>query len=208
VTTTNDDQKKEAINQRTSELLQAFTEGKLILHLPTKRTVVDLQYHPYNVKEIFATLQGEESLGLRPLPTLEFGVSYGKRPYKARSAATPTTSSAPFRKADAGKPRPTLLPAKALQSVIEVLEFGAEEYGRDNWRIVDDPNRFLDAALRHLLAVRIGGLKVIDKKSGLPHIDHAACNLLFLSEIVREDYDAEVARAKAKLTSTMTDKKQ
>ena len=114
----------------------------------------------------------------------------------------------PFRKADAGKPRPTLLPAKALQNIVEVLEFGAEKYGRDNWRNVDDPQRYLDAALRHLSAMQIEGLRTVDKESGLPHIDHAACCLLFLSEIFREDWDAEVARAKAKLTSTMTDKKQ
>lgn len=88
-----------------------------------------------------------------------------------------------FRKADAGKPRPSLLPAKALHDVVAVLEHGAQKYGVDNWRNVDDKRRYLDAALRHLMAVMEGGLDEEDGDSGLPHLAHAACSLLFLLEL-------------------------
>ena len=42
------------------------------------------------------------------------------------------------RKADAGKPRWSLLPWNALGAVVSVLEFGARKYAPGNWRHVPD----------------------------------------------------------------------
>lgn len=87
----------------------------------------------------------------------------------------------PFVKHDDGKPQHSLLPVAALEQVTKVLMHGAAKYGRDNWRRCDDAKRYEDAALRHLFA-HVGG-EVTDAESGLPHLAHAACCVLFLLEM-------------------------
>lgn len=83
------------------------------------------------------------------------------------------------RKADAGKPRPSLLPWRAIQQIVAVLEFGAAKYGADNWqRVPEARQRYFDAAMRHLLAWWDG--ERMDAESGLPHLAHAGCCILFL----------------------------
>ena len=85
------------------------------------------------------------------------------------------------RKDDAGKLRYTLLPLDALESVVRVLEHGAAKYGVGNWRHVPDlQQRYVDATLRHVLAHQRG--ETTDPESGLPHLAHAVCSLLFLLE--------------------------
>lgn len=83
------------------------------------------------------------------------------------------------KKADAGKPDWTLLPWKALTEVIRVLEFGAGKYGRNNWQqVADSKRRYTAAAFRHLSAYADGETR--DPESGLHHLGHAACCVLFL----------------------------
>lgn len=85
-------------------------------------------------------------------------------------------------KLDAGKPRWDLLPFRALDEVAKVLEFGARKYAPDNWRKVDGWRwRYLGAALRHLAAFGTG--ERLDRESGLHHLAHAACCVLFLLEL-------------------------
>jgi hypothetical protein len=82
-------------------------------------------------------------------------------------------------KRDRGKPRWSLLPWGALASVVGVLEYGASKYDVDNWKRVENPRqRYFDAAMRHLLAWHMG--EVHDPESGLPHLAHAVCCVLFL----------------------------
>lgn len=82
-------------------------------------------------------------------------------------------------KYDGAKPRFSLLPLGPLGDVVSVLEYGARKYAEDNWQKVSNPRtRYFDAAMRHLLAWR-GGER-LDPESGLPHLAHAACSLLFL----------------------------
>ena len=83
------------------------------------------------------------------------------------------------RKSDAGKPRLSLLPWRAVQQIVAVLEFGAAKYGADNWqRVPGARQRYFDAAMRHLLAWWDG--ERLDAESGLPHLAHAGCCILFL----------------------------
>jgi hypothetical protein len=90
----------------------------------------------------------------------------------------PPTSPA-GRKFDSAKPDPTLLPPRALLSVVRVLTKGAEKYDRDNWQIVPGARtRYLAAALRHVLAYMSG--EKIDPELGENHLACAACSLLFL----------------------------
>lgn len=84
------------------------------------------------------------------------------------------------RKDDDGKVKMHLLPWAALIQVAKVLMFGEKKYGRDNWREVEHWNdRYISAALRHIAAWESG--ETADPDSGLPHVAHAACSLLFVA---------------------------
>lgn len=91
-----------------------------------------------------------------------------------------------FRKHDSGKAPLALLPFDSLEPVARVLKFGAEKYGRDNWRNMqpEDRDRLLSAALRHIGAVARG--EDDDPETALPHLAHAVCSLLFLLAPARE----------------------
>ena len=83
------------------------------------------------------------------------------------------------KKFDSGKLDYTLMPWKALDWVVKVLEFGAVKYGVDNWKLVPNARRrYTAAAYRHLNAIVEG--EWLDKESGLPHAAHATCCLLFI----------------------------
>lgn len=85
-------------------------------------------------------------------------------------------------KLDAGKTRLDLLPPVAIEQVGRVLTFGAAKYAPDNWRKVDGWRwRYAAAALRHMFAWLRG--ERLDQESGLPHLAHAGCCLLFLVEL-------------------------
>lgn len=81
-------------------------------------------------------------------------------------------------KHDALKVRLDLLPADALGEVGKVLTFGAAKYGERNWEAGMAWQRLYGAALRHLFAWQRGEDR--DAETGLPHLAHAACCVLFL----------------------------
>ena len=86
-------------------------------------------------------------------------------------------------KADAGKPKLSLVPTGIIYAIARVREYGNKKYGSpDNWKNVE-AQRYVDAAYRHLLQVVKNGLDSVDEESGLRHIDHCACNLAFLIEL-------------------------
>ena len=85
-------------------------------------------------------------------------------------------------KYDDGKLLLNLLPPYAEEKIAEVLTFGANKYEPDGWRYVEKAEeRYLAACMRHILAYR-KGLKQ-DDESGLSHLAHAACCLMFLLEL-------------------------
>lgn len=89
-------------------------------------------------------------------------------------------------KHDSGKPRWTLFPLLAVTRIVDVLEFGAAKYGVDNWRHVDElRDRYIDAVYRHIAAWRSGETR--DPDSGLPHLAHAICSLVFILTIDEEE---------------------
>ena len=83
-------------------------------------------------------------------------------------------------KHDQGKPRMDLLSGLALEEVAKVLTFGAVKYGEHNWRGGIVFSRLIAAAMRHLFAYARGESK--DPETGLSHIAHAMCCLMFLLE--------------------------
>ena len=100
-------------------------------------------------------------------------------PFVSLEDAPPVTGQ----KFDTGKPIIGAIPPHAELAVARVMTFGAQKYARDNWRKIDDiPTRYMDAALRHLNAVRRG--ETVDPESGEHHLAHAACCILFMLDVV------------------------
>lgn len=83
------------------------------------------------------------------------------------------------KKLDQGKLMWDLLPYDAVEQIVDILTFGAEKYGADSWKTVDDAkNRYFAALMRHLVEYKKGNL--IDDESGKSHLAHAATNAIFL----------------------------
>ncbi len=86
-----------------------------------------------------------------------------------------------FVKKDKGKLQWSMLPFEQMEDVVKVLMNGAEKYSRDNWQKCDDPNRYVDALFRHIVAYQNGEKNDTGEGGdGLPHLAHAVCNCLFL----------------------------
>jgi hypothetical protein len=95
-----------------------------------------------------------------------------------KDSQTATTGG---RKFDGGKPQYGLLPPLALKATVDVLTFGAQKYEPDNWKFVpDSKRRYFDALQRHLWQWKEG--EEIDQESGMHHLAHAMCCLMFLYE--------------------------
>lgn len=73
--------------------------------------------------------------------------------------------------------RADLLPFTALLSISRVLKTGADKYGPDNWRKIDQDDH-LNHALVHIMAWLAG-----DRQDD--HLSHAACRMLFAMETER-----------------------
>lgn len=85
-------------------------------------------------------------------------------------------------KADAGKPRLTLVPRKITYAIAAIREYGVGKYGDSgSWKTVDK-ERYRNAAYRHFLAY-LDDPAGVDAESGLPHLWHLACNVAFLIEL-------------------------
>lgn len=81
-------------------------------------------------------------------------------------------------KADQGKLQWNLVPLEYLEGMVRVLMHGASKYSKHQWRRGMPWTQPYEALLRHLVAWQAG--EDIDPESGLPHLDHAMCELLFL----------------------------
>lgn len=69
--------------------------------------------------------------------------------------------------------------AVALTAVSAVLSYGAQKYKVDSWQTVPEGRRrYEDAYYRHQMARQMG--EVYDEESGLPHMAHELCNLMFM----------------------------
>ena len=96
-------------------------------------------------------------------------------------------------KYDGEKPMMQLLPPNALVEVAKVLTFGAKKYSPGNWKYVDNlQERYTGAALRHIFAIMAG--ENTDDDSGLHHLAHAICCLLFKLEDEIEKGKSERSR--------------
>jgi hypothetical protein len=83
-------------------------------------------------------------------------------------------------KHDQDKAPMSLLSREALEQTAQVLAFGKQKYAAHNWRNGFEWSRPLSAALRHILAFQDGEDR--DPESGLSHLAHAMCCIMFLLE--------------------------
>lgn len=103
---------------------------------------------------------------------IEFETVFGQPPL-----ANPTGTAI---KHDQDKLPLNLLSREALEQTAAVLKFGANKYAEHNWRNGFLWSRPLAAAMRHLVAFNDGEDR--DPESGLSHLAHAACCIMFLLE--------------------------
>lgn len=89
-------------------------------------------------------------------------------------------SSGKALKFDSDKLPLNLLSTEAMNQTAAVLKFGAEKYAEHNWRKGFAWSRPLAAAMRHITAFNDG--EDCDPESGLSHLAHAACCIMFLLE--------------------------
>jgi hypothetical protein len=81
-------------------------------------------------------------------------------------------------KLDEGKTRWDLWSPDALEATANVLEFGARKYEEHNWAKGLKYSRVFRALLGHLWDFWRG--RKNDEETGLPHLAHAMCCLMFL----------------------------
>lgn len=92
-------------------------------------------------------------------------------------------------KFDDSKPPIALVDAEFIEGVARVLGFGANKYAPDNWRNGISYRRLISAAYRHLGAINKG--EEIDNESGLPHVYHLGCCVMFLASMMNHRPDMD-----------------
>lgn len=81
-------------------------------------------------------------------------------------------------KKDGGKAPWHLLPWDAVGQVVAVLQVGAVKYAERNWELGISHSRLFAATQRHLVAWFQHG-EDVDPETGIHHLAHAACEVLF-----------------------------
>jgi len=91
-----------------------------------------------------------------------------------------------------------------MEKIAQVMTYGKQKYGRDNWRGGIVYSRLLAAVLRHINAYRKG--ETYDPETGLSHLSHASCGLMMLLEFeeTRPDLDDRSLKQEKK-TEVATD---
>ena len=84
----------------------------------------------------------------------------------------------PELKRDTQKPRYDLIPSDSLHAIALVLTYGADKYEDRGWESGTRWGRYFAACMRHLWAWWRG--EELDPESGLPHLAHAGCCVMFL----------------------------
>ncbi len=81
------------------------------------------------------------------------------------------------------KTRFDLVPFAALEEIADVLTYGADKYSANNWCRGTPWSRYFSALCRHIFAWWRG--ENTDPETGLSHLAHAGCCLIFLMEYQR-----------------------
>lgn len=104
---------------------------------------------------------------------------------KPQSSNAPVIDNTKAVKFDAGKPKITLVPPRALIEVAKAMTYGAKKYAADNYLNGGFTQRqLLDSAMRHINSHLQG--EDIDE-SGNTHLSHAAASIMMLIECIITD---------------------
>jgi hypothetical protein len=104
-------------------------------------------------------------------------------------------------KHDDGKPRLDYLDPYAMEEVAKVLTFGATKYGAYNWQKGIESGRLIAACLRHVFAFMRGEKN--DPESGLSHLAHAMCCLMFLIWMVKHKPEMTAPKVTVEFVPTL-----
>lgn len=79
----------------------------------------------------------------------------------------------------------SMMPWDSVEEILKVLEFGKRKYSAWNWAQGDGfkYSRIFNSLMRHMFAWFRG--EDNDPESGLSHLAHAGCNILFLIYFVK-----------------------
>lgn len=83
-----------------------------------------------------------------------------------------------FVKHKEGKLKYSLIPQIVIDRLAEVLAYGEQKYGANNWKLCEDTTVYLDAMYRHLAKWRNGEKR--DQESNLTHLQHILANVSFI----------------------------
>lgn len=120
------------------------------------------------------------------LEQMERRIVAGQPPTKWGSAPIEDPkSSTTAVKFDQGKLDWSLIPIDSVEEILKVLEFGKVKYDSWNWAKGEGfkYSRVFNSTIRHLFAWFRGEDK--DPESGLSHLAHAGCNILFLLYFIK-----------------------
>lgn len=92
-----------------------------------------------------------------------------------------------FAKSDNGKLPIHMVPMEIVKNIAAIRKYGFEKYNAPNNWVLVEKTRYIDAMLRHIISYLEG--ETIDPESGLPHLWHAECNMAFISEMERPDWE-------------------
>lgn len=98
----------------------------------------------------------------------------------------PTTGGLKY---DSDKPRLDLLDREFLEGMGKALGFGAAKYAPNNWRKGIALSRLNRAAKGHIIAFNDG--EDLDPESGLNHLFHAGCCLMFAAWMLKHRPDLD-----------------
>lgn len=79
------------------------------------------------------------------------------------------------KKFDSGKPQLSMCPLEGLIHEAKAFEYGAEKYGRNNYKLGMKWSRLIDASLRHIHA--FANKEDLDKESLIHHLGHAKATI-------------------------------
>jgi hypothetical protein len=162
---------------------------------PRTGEIYDTETGDYQCSQMHLPVPGEPGIwrtasGQSTVCAVDAAISPTPDPKMDAASSQPATGQ----KFDGDKAEPGLLLSGchlAVAGVIAVLGFGFRKYKqRNGWKEVPEAGRrYKDALHRHLAAIERG--EIYDNEpggSGLPHIDHVACNAMFLSQMHHEGF--------------------
>jgi hypothetical protein len=76
-----------------------------------------------------------------------------------------------------------LVDLPSFEPMVRVLEFGAKKYAPNNWKKGMPITEIYDSLMRHMIALMSG--EDNDPESGLPHIGHIQCNVMFMAHVLK-----------------------